>query len=79
MLEILPEIDNIHHVHVWSLTDREIHFECHVDLKKDIKVSDTALINDKIRDILSGKFGIVHITVQHEYNCCDDKNMIHQR
>jgi cobalt-zinc-cadmium efflux system protein len=78
-LESLPEIENIHHVHAWNLTDREIHFECHVDLKEDIKVSDTGSVNEKIRAILSNRFGIAHVTVQHEYNCCGDKNLIHQR
>jgi cobalt-zinc-cadmium efflux system protein len=78
-LESLPEIDNIHHVHAWNLTDREIHFECHVDLKDDINVSETGFINDKIRTLLSTRFGIAHVTVQHEYNCCGDKNLIHQR
>jgi cobalt-zinc-cadmium efflux system protein len=78
-LESLPGIENIHHVHAWNLTDREIHFECHVDLKEDIQVSDTEAINEKIRAILSARFGIAHITVQHEYNCCGDKNLIHKR
>jgi len=78
-LESLPEIDNIHHVHAWNLTDREIHFECHVDLRKDVKVSETDSINEKIRTLLTTRFGIAHVTVQHEYNCCGDKNLIHQR
>jgi cobalt-zinc-cadmium efflux system protein len=78
-LESLPEIDNIHHVHVWNLTDREIHFECHVDLKDDVRISETESLNEKIRTLLSTRFGIAHITVQHEYNCCGDKNLVHQR
>jgi len=78
-LESLPEIDNIHHVHVWNLTDREIHFECHVDLTDDVRVSETESLNGKIRTLLSTRFGIAHITVQHEYNCCGDKNLVHQR
>jgi cobalt-zinc-cadmium efflux system protein len=78
-LESLPEIENIHHVHAWNLTDREIHFECHVDLKDDIKISETESVNEKIRALLSSRFGIAHVTVQHEFNCCGDKNLIHQR
>ena len=78
-LEKLPEIDNIHHVHAWNLTDREIHFECHIDLRTDVKVSETESINEKIRTLLSTRFGIAHVTVQHEYNCCGDKNLVHQR
>ena len=78
-LESLPEIDNIHHVHAWNLTDREIHFECHIDLKEDIKVSETEYIKERIHRVLHNKFGITHVTTQYEYNCCEDKNMIHQR
>jgi cobalt-zinc-cadmium efflux system protein len=78
-LESLPEISNIHHVHAWNLTDSEIHFECHVDLTENIRISDSERIRERIHKILLNKFGISHVTVQCEYNCCDDKRMIHQR
>ncbi|MBN2814630.1 MAG: cation transporter [Bacteroidales bacterium] len=76
-LELLPEIDNIHHVHAWNLNDQEIHFECHIDLKTDIRISETGNIKTQINDILVNKFGITHVTIQYEYNCCGDKNLIH--
>jgi cobalt-zinc-cadmium efflux system protein len=76
-LESIPAIDNIHHVHVWNLNDQDIHFECHVDLKSDVLVSETEDIQIAIRKILMNNFGIRHVTVQYEYNCCEDKNMIH--
>ncbi len=76
-LESVPAIDNIHHVHVWNLNDQEIHFECHVDLKSDVRISETEDIQIAIREILLNNFGIRHVTVQYEYNCCEDKNMIH--
>lgn len=75
-IEKLPEVDNIHHIHAWSLNDREIHFECHLDLVKDFKVSETEKIRNKIHDILLSKFHISHVTIQCEFNCCDNKNMI---
>ena len=78
-LESLPEIDNIHHVHAWNLNDNEIHFECHVDLNDDIRISQTEKIKDKIHEILLNKFNITHVTIQYEYNCCDDKGMIHSK
>lgn len=77
-LESIPEIDNIHHVHVWNLNDQEIHFECHIDLISDIRISETDLIHSSIRSILRNEFGINHVTIQYEYNSCEDKNMIHQ-
>jgi cobalt-zinc-cadmium efflux system protein len=76
-LETIPAIDNIHHVHAWNLSDRDIHFECHVDLKSDIRISETETIRDAINEMLKEKFRITHVTIQYEYNCCTDKNMIH--
>ncbi len=78
-LETIPAIDNIHHVHAWNLSDQDIHFECHVDLKSDIRISETEIIQDAINEMLKEKFRITHVTIQYEYNCCADKNMIHIR
>jgi cobalt-zinc-cadmium efflux system protein len=78
-LETIPAIDNIHHVHAWNLSDQDIHFECHVDLKSDIRISETEIIRDAINEMLKEKFRITHVTIQYEYNCCADKNMIHSR
>lgn len=78
-LEAIPEIDNIHHVHAWNLNDRDIHFECHIDLSSDVRTSETSLIHRKVRRVLLNNFNINHVTVQYEYNCCADKNMIHRR
>jgi cobalt-zinc-cadmium efflux system protein len=78
-LETIPAIDNIHHVHAWNLSDQDIHFECHVDLKSDIRISETETIRDAINEMLKEKFMITHVTIQYEYNCCADKNMIHTR
>lgn len=76
-LETIPEIDNIHHVHVWNLNDQEIHFECHIELNNDLRISETETIKEHIHDILLNHFGITHVTIQYGYRCCDDKSMIH--
>ncbi len=75
-IEQLPEVDNIHHIHAWSLNDKEVHFECHLDLAKDFKISETEEIRNKIHDILRNKFYVSHVTIQCEYNSCNDKSMI---
>ena len=77
-VEQLPEVDNIHHIHAWNLNDREIHFECHIDLVRDLKVSEAGEIINKIHDILMNKFHVNHVTIQCEFNSCDNKNMIHE-
>lgn len=75
-LEKIPEVLNIHHVHAWNLTDKKIHFESHVDLKNDLKLSDAHKVRDKIEHLLSEKYQINHFTIQFEYGCCDDKELI---
>jgi cobalt-zinc-cadmium efflux system protein len=75
-IEKIPEIANIHHVHIWNLDDHSVHFECHVDLLKDELISDTERIYSLIDDILKEKYHISHLTIQFEYQRCDDKNMI---
>lgn len=78
MLESMEEIDNIHHVHVWKLTDFQIHFECHVDLNIDYKISETEPILTKMKAALKEKFAIEHTTIQLEFNCCDNKATINK-
>ncbi len=72
------EVKGIHHIHIWNLTDQEVHFEGHIDLCKDMKVSDGQQVVDKIQRLLKEKFNIDHITLQLEYDRCDNKDIIHQ-
>lgn len=63
----ISEIRNIHHIHVWSLTDKIVHFECHVLLKNDLNVSETNQIFEAARKILQDDFNIEHVTIQFEF------------
>lgn len=72
----IPEIDNIHHVHVWQLDDSQIHFEAHVDFKDNLSLEKVNLILGQIKKILHDKFDIEHVTLQPEYNLCDKKDLV---
>lgn len=72
------EVKGVHHIHIWNLTDQEVHFEGHIDLCLDLKVSDGQQVVDKIQKLLKEKFNIDHITLQLEYDRCDNKDIIHQ-
>jgi cobalt-zinc-cadmium efflux system protein len=72
------EINNVHHVHAWKLDDAHIHFECHIDMDKDLPLSQTDSIRLGIEKMLINKFGFSHVTIQFEYNCCDEKSIIHR-
>ncbi|MFC1516439.1 cation diffusion facilitator family transporter [Thermodesulfobacteriota bacterium] len=71
-----PNIKNIHHVHLWQLTDQEIHFEAHIDFKADIKLSEAAEITQAVAQLLRRKFRIRHVILQPEIESDDSKRLI---
>ncbi len=71
-----PEISNVHHVHSWRLDDHEVHFECHIDLKHDEKISKLDLLRLDIESYLNREFNIGHVTIQFEFDCCEEKQVI---
>jgi len=74
-IESFPGIQNIHHVHVWRLNEREIHFEAHIEVE-DMKVSETSQLLRQIENRLVEKFQISHVTLQFECGVCDSKTLI---
>ena len=74
-LKKIDLIEDIHHVHLWSLTEKDVHFEAHANIK-DIKISETKPIMEKIEHILDEHYGINHATIQFEYKCCGGTEII---
>ncbi len=70
----MGELLNIHHIHVWNLTDKLIHFECHLILEDDIRVSETQPILNKVQKILYDEFDIEHVTIQFEFGKREHKD-----
>jgi len=64
----LTGIKGVHHIHIWKLSDKRIHFEAHIDLENDLPVSSTHLLRKKIKEILKAKFDIDHTTLQFEFH-----------
>jgi len=75
-LEQISAISNIHHAHLWNLDDHSVHFECHVDMEEDFRLSDTNLIQSKIEQLLKDRYGINHVTIQFEYRRCDNQSLV---
>jgi cobalt-zinc-cadmium efflux system protein len=75
-VESLEEVRNLHHVHLWSLNDRQVHFEGHVDLEQDMSVSKAGDLNKKISRLLHDEFNIDHTTLQMEFGCCEHSELI---
>lgn len=75
-IENIEGIDNVHHIHLWSLTEKDIFFEAHVESKNDIKLSQACQKIGEIENLLKEKFGINHVTIQMEFEACKDKSII---
>ena len=71
-------LKNIHHIHVWQLDEHEIIFEAHVDLDKDIRLSEFEIILKAINTILH-KFEIHHCNIQPEFAIEDNKELINSQ
>jgi len=75
-VEGVEGVNNIHHMHAWNLTDHEIHFEAHIELAEDLKLSAAKPVQDKITKLLKSRFRIHHITLQFEYDSKHSKDII---
>jgi cobalt-zinc-cadmium efflux system protein len=74
-LEEIPGVLNIHHVHVWRLGERDIHFEAHIDVQ-DMLISETTRLCASIEEKLKRDHGIAHTTLQFETNRCQSKSLL---
>ncbi|HQB62242.1 MAG TPA: cation diffusion facilitator family transporter, partial [Spirochaetota bacterium] len=72
----INDIEDIHHIHLWSLDEKNVNFEAHINLKNDILVSQTAPLNREIEKILTEKFKITHSTICFEYKCCEGTGIL---
>jgi cobalt-zinc-cadmium efflux system protein len=75
IIESIPQVQNIHHVHAWKLTDADTHFEAHVEVD-NISVSETSEIQKQIERTLNDKYDIYHITLQFECDKCSTKGIV---
>lgn len=72
VLQEIPEIKSVHHIHLWQLDDDKVYFEAHLVLNSNHPVSETHAITEKAKQLLSSRFGISHTTFQYEYFQCED-------
>jgi len=77
-VEQMPDVANIHHLHAWMLTDNEIHLEAHIELNKDLKISQVKSTHREIERFLLADFNINHVTLQFEFETSHPPNLIHK-
>jgi cobalt-zinc-cadmium efflux system protein len=70
------EVKNIHHGHLWQLTDQEYMFEAHIDFQKDLPISKACSVMKEMRSHLSRKYNIHHATFQPEFDVACNSDLI---
>ncbi len=75
-IEAIDQVKDVHHVHAWAVTEEDIHFEAHINVQTDMKLSDSCIIKNKIEKLLAKKYGIKHSTLQFESGLCDDISLV---
>ena len=77
--QALPQIESIHHVHVWGLTPQRLMLTMHVSICRRGDGRDapgaTATVRE-IKRLLQSRFGIRHSTIEVETgSCADDRGL----
>ena len=68
-IESIPGVKNVHDLHIWAVEPRLIMMTTHVQVNGD----DEALTSDLLQTIrgrITTEFGIKHVTIQLETECC---------
>src|SRR3989339_3846 len=75
-IEKFDNVKNVHHAHIWAVTEKDIHLEAHINLLKDIPVSETCKLYGQIEKMLKERFSIYHTTLQFEVNSCEGVRLV---
>lgn len=66
----IPELKNLHDIHVWVITDDMNYITAHAVVGSDIAISQCNPILEKINEILIHHYNIGHSTIQFETTEC---------
>ena len=59
-------IDSVHDLHVWSLSGEQIALSCHVVVAEELPAADSEHLVRRVEELVCGRFGIGHTTIQVE-------------
>jgi len=65
--EVSKHIQDVHHVHVWSLEGSSIICTMHVALKNIVSKDEMIKLKNEIKEEAKHHFGISHLTIEFEY------------
>ena len=75
----VPGIADLHHVHVWQITERETHFQGHVGFEQDLPLGEVTAIIEQLQRLLVDHHHINHATLQAEFGSEHSQETVLQR
>lgn len=66
-----PEVEAVHHLHVWSLASDVPALSAHVVLDGERTLHDAQATGSHLKELLDHRFGITHATLELECHPCD--------
>ena len=70
IIDRVPGVNGIHHVHVWGLTPQDLMLTMHVTIAPDVQ-NPTAVVR-AVKETLKADYGIGHSTIEIETDDCAD-------
>lgn len=67
----VPEVEAVHHLHVWSLASDVPALSAHVVLEGERTLHDAQEAGGRLKELLEHRFGISHATLELECHPCD--------
>lgn len=71
LMSAVPGVHDIHHLHIWSLTQDRVMATLHARISPDL---DTDKTRQALKARISEQFGLEHVTVEIEIRECSDEN-----
>lgn len=65
-----PQVEAVHHLHVWSLASNVPALSAHVVIGEDASLHDAQLLGDELKAELGRRFDIMHATLELECHVC---------
>jgi len=69
LMEAIPEIEDVHHLHIWLLTEGRPLMTLHIRVGGG---TDQQAVLHKVSDELMAHFGVAHTTIQVEVGPCPE-------
>lgn len=71
-----PEVEEVHHLHVWNLASDVRAMSAHVVVRHDRSLHDAQVLGDALKADLAERFDIPHATLELECHTCDDETPV---